>query len=88
MACFGTCFSAGSTPGRCPSWRAWENPTVSEIIGACAGALVVFGTVALVTLLTWKRWWKPLWVHWLTSPDHKNGEHAEVHDRGRVDGRR
>ena len=50
-----------------PFVRAWENPTVSEIIGACAGALVVFGTVALVTLLTWKRWWKPLWFDWLTS---------------------
>ena len=54
-----------------PFVRAWENPNLSEIIGAAAGAMVVIGAVALVTLLTWKRWWRPLFVDWLTSLDHK-----------------
>jgi len=38
-----------------PFVRAWDNPTVSELIGALAGALVVVGALALVALLTWKR---------------------------------
>ena len=54
-----------------PFVRAWDNPTISEIIGAIAGSIVVIGAVALVSLLTWKRWWKPLWFDWLTSLDHK-----------------
>ena len=54
-----------------PFVRAWDNPTISEIIGAIAGSLVIIGAVALVSLLTWKRWWKPLWFDWLTSLDHK-----------------
>ena len=54
-----------------PFVRAWDNPTISEIIGAIAGSIVVIGAVALVSLLTWKRWWKPLWFEWLTSLDHK-----------------
>ncbi|WP_342110501.1 cbb3-type cytochrome c oxidase subunit I [Methylobacterium sp. SI9] len=54
-----------------PFVRAWENPNLSEIIGAAAGAMVVIGAVALVTLLTWKRWWRPLLLDWLTSLDHK-----------------
>ena len=54
-----------------PFVRAWNDPTVSEMIGAFAGALVVIGAVALVALLTWKRWWRPLFRDWLTSLDHK-----------------
>ena len=54
-----------------PFVRAWENPNPSEIIGALAGAMVVVGGVALVALLTWKRWWRPLFLDWLTSLDHK-----------------
>ncbi len=54
-----------------PFVRAWDNPTVSEMIGAGAGSIVILGAVALVFLLTWKRWWKPLWFDWLTSLDHK-----------------
>ena len=51
--------------------RAWQNPTLSELIGAGAAALVVVGAVALVTLLTVTRSWSYLWREWLTSLDHK-----------------
>ncbi len=51
--------------------RAWRDPSLSEIIGAGAAAMVVLGAVAVVALLTWKGWWRPLWRDWLTSLDHK-----------------
>ena len=54
-----------------PFVRAWEKGTLSEAIGAGAGGIVVVGAVALVALLTYYRWWKPLWSDWLTSLDHK-----------------
>ena len=54
-----------------PFVRAWENPNLSEIIGAAAGAMVVIGAIVLVALLTWMRWWRPLFLDWLTSLDHK-----------------
>ncbi|RYB03271.1 cbb3-type cytochrome c oxidase subunit I [Lichenibacterium ramalinae] len=54
-----------------PFVRAWEKGTLSEAIGAGAGGVVVVGAVLLVALLTYKRWWKPLWSDWLTSLDHK-----------------
>lgn len=54
-----------------PFVRAWENPSLSELIGAFAGALVVVGAVVLVALLTWKQWWRPLFLDWVTSLDHK-----------------
>jgi len=52
-------------------WRAFENPTSSELIGAGAAMLVIVGGLAAVILLTWFRLWKPLWRDWLTSVDHK-----------------
>ncbi|WP_223475171.1 cbb3-type cytochrome c oxidase subunit I [Oricola indica] len=52
-------------------WRAIENPTGSELIGAGAAMLVIVGGLAAVILLTWFRLWKPLWRDWLTSVDHK-----------------
>ena len=51
--------------------RAWRDPALSEVIGAGAAAMVVLGAVAVVALLTWKGWWRPLWRDWLTSLDHK-----------------
>ena len=54
-----------------PFVRAWEKPELSEIIGAFAGCLVIVGAIALISLLTWKRWWRPLFRDWLTSLDHK-----------------
>lgn len=54
-----------------PFVRAWENPDVSEIIGAGAASLVVIGFVVTVVLLTRYRLWGRLWSEWLTSLDHK-----------------
>ncbi|MCJ2065399.1 cbb3-type cytochrome c oxidase subunit I [Methylobacterium sp. J-088] len=54
-----------------PFVRAWDHPTLSEFIGAMAGGMVVVGAVVLVALLTWQRWWRPLFLDWLTSLDHK-----------------
>lgn len=54
-----------------PFVRAWENPTISEIIGAFAGALVVVGAVVVAVLLTRYGRWRYLWTEWLTSLDHK-----------------
>ena len=54
-----------------PFVRAWENPTISEIIGAGAGGLVVVGAIVTAVLLTRYRLWGRLWSEWLTSLDHK-----------------
>ena len=54
-----------------PFVRAWENPNVSEVIGAGAGGLVVIGALAVAALLTFTRRWRWLWSEWLTSLDHK-----------------
>ena len=54
-----------------PFVRAWETPTISEIIGAGAASVVIIGAILLVTLLTIYRVWRPLWSDWLTSLDHK-----------------
>ncbi|MEG8019631.1 cbb3-type cytochrome c oxidase subunit I [Sphingomonas sp. LR55] len=51
--------------------RAWENPTISEIIGAGAGGLVIVGALAVAGLLTVTGRWRWLWTEWLTSLDHK-----------------
>ncbi len=57
--------------GALPFVRAWRDPSISEIIGAGAGAIVVVGAVAAVALITWLRAWKYLWTQWFTSLDHK-----------------
>ena len=54
-----------------PFVRAYENPTVSEVIGAGAASLVIIGFAAAVWLLTRYRLWRRLWSDWLTSLDHK-----------------
>ena len=51
--------------------RAFDNPTVSEIIGAGAAMAVVLGGLAVLVILTWFRLWTPLVRVWLTSVDHK-----------------
>jgi len=51
--------------------RAIEHPSTSEFVASFAGGLVVLGAIALVALLTVRRWWVPLWRDWLTSVDHK-----------------
>ena len=54
-----------------PFVRAWQNPTVNELIGAGAAGMVVFGAVAVAVLLTVTGRWRWLWSEWLTSLDHK-----------------
>ena len=54
-----------------PFVRAWRDPSISEIIGAGAGSVVVIGAIAMVALLTHLRAWRYLWTEWLTSLDHK-----------------
>ena len=54
-----------------PIIQAYENPTVSELIGAGAATLVILGAVFGVVVLTWFKLWRPLWRDWLTSVDHK-----------------
>ena len=57
--------------GALPFVRAWRDPSVSEIIGAGAGAIVVLGAVGATALITYLRAWKYLWSEWFTSLDHK-----------------
>jgi cytochrome o ubiquinol oxidase subunit 1 len=57
--------------GALPFVRAWRDPSLSEVIGAGAGAVVVIGAVAMVTLITYVRAWRYLWTAWFTSLDHK-----------------
>lgn len=54
-----------------PMVLAYQNPALSELIGAGAASLVVFGGLGAIILLTWFRLWGPLWRDWLTSVDHK-----------------
>ena len=44
-----------------PFVRAWADPSLSEIIGAGAGALLVVGGLAVVVLITWLGRWGYLW---------------------------
>ena len=54
-----------------PFVRAWRDPSVSDSIGAGAGAMVVVGAVAAAAFITYMRAWRTLWTEWLTSLDHK-----------------
>jgi len=54
-----------------PFVRAAETPTVSELIGAFAAALVIIAALGLVGLITRYGKWRWLWSEWLTSLDHK-----------------
>ena len=51
--------------------EAWQNPSLSELIAAGAGSVVVIGGLAVLFLITRYRLWTPLWRDWLTSLDHK-----------------
>jgi cytochrome o ubiquinol oxidase subunit 1 len=48
-----------------------EKVTSSTIVGAGAATVLVVGAIGAVALLTWMRWWKPLFRDWLTSADAK-----------------
>src|SRR5271163_2174515 len=36
-----------------------------------ASVFIILGVLAVLCLITWKRWWPYLWREWLTSVDHK-----------------
>jgi cytochrome o ubiquinol oxidase subunit 1 len=50
--------------------QAVEDPNINTIITASAAAMMPVGGVMIVALLTWLKWWKPLFEG-LTSVDHK-----------------
>jgi len=50
--------------------QAVEEPNINTLITAGAAAMMPVGGVMIVALLTWMKWWKPLF-EWLTSVDHK-----------------
>ena len=50
--------------------QAVEQPNINTFITASAAAMMPVGGVMIVALLTWMKWWKPLF-EWLTSVDHK-----------------
>lgn len=52
-------------------YRAWLDPTTSELIGAGAAAIALLGMIALPALITVKGWWGVLWRDWLTTVDAK-----------------
>ena len=54
-----------------PFTRFLRDPSVNEGVASGAGALVVIGAVAVVSLLTVYRLWIPLFRDWITSVDHK-----------------
>ena len=43
----------------------------STIVGAGAASVLVLGALFGIVLLTWMRWWGPLYRNWLTSADAK-----------------
>jgi cytochrome o ubiquinol oxidase subunit 1 len=57
--------------GALPFVRAWRDPSISEIIGAGAGSIVLIGAVAVFALVTYLKAWRYLWTAWFTSLDHK-----------------
>ncbi|TCS54467.1 cytochrome o ubiquinol oxidase subunit 1 [Primorskyibacter sedentarius] len=54
-----------------PILPAIENPTASELVGAGAASVAIFGAIGAVIFITWLGAWKTLWFDWLTSTDHK-----------------
>jgi cytochrome o ubiquinol oxidase subunit 1 len=50
--------------------QAVEEPNINTFITAGAAAMMPVGGVMIVALLTWMKWWKPLF-EWMTSVDHK-----------------
>jgi cytochrome o ubiquinol oxidase subunit 1 len=54
-----------------PFVRAWQNPTINEIIGAGAAMMVIVGAAGVIALITTSGRWRYLWQEWLTSLDHK-----------------
>ncbi len=51
--------------------RAWNHPTLDELIGAGAALLVVIAAISILVLITALGKWRYLWREWFTSLDHK-----------------
>jgi cytochrome o ubiquinol oxidase subunit I len=49
----------------------WAAIPFHEPIPMAASLFIIIGIVAILTLITWKKWWPYLWHEWLTSVDHK-----------------
>ncbi|WP_156841893.1 cbb3-type cytochrome c oxidase subunit I [Novosphingobium aquimarinum] len=43
----------------------------NSLVGAGAATVLVLGAIVTIALITWKKWWGPLFKDWLTSPDAK-----------------
>ena len=54
-----------------PFVRAWQQPTLDNLIAAGAAAVVVVAMIAIAAWITRRGWWQRLWREWLTSLDHK-----------------
>jgi cytochrome o ubiquinol oxidase subunit I len=54
-----------------PFVKAWYDPTISEIIAAGAGGVVVVGAIVSFALITYLGKWRYIWTEWMTSLDHK-----------------
>ena len=49
----------------------WDALPLGQPIPLVAAAMVLLVVLALLALITWKRWWPTLWGDWITSVDHK-----------------
>jgi cytochrome o ubiquinol oxidase subunit I len=49
----------------------WAAIPLHEPIPLFAGLGMIFGVLAIMALITWKKWWGVLWHDWITSVDHK-----------------
>ena len=54
-----------------PIVKAWEDPTVSNVIAGGAAGIAVCGAIGALALITLLRKWRYLWTEWFTSLDHK-----------------
>ena len=54
-----------------PIVKAWEDPTVSNIIAGGAAGIAVAGALGALALITLLGKWRYLWSEWFTSLDHK-----------------
>jgi cytochrome o ubiquinol oxidase subunit 1 len=57
--------------GDLPVVKAWQDPTVSNVIAGGAGVIAVLGALSAAALITYLRAWRYLWTEWFTSLDHK-----------------
>ncbi|WP_417310463.1 cbb3-type cytochrome c oxidase subunit I [Devosia sp.] len=48
-----------------------EHPSLSTLVGAGAASVLVLGGIATLVLMTYMRWWGPLYRNWLVSADAK-----------------